>query len=263
MNRARRKIFSVRSFRRRSQADAQRRLSVAIVISLLFHAVALFAFGTHLLIRPTSPKGWGSVVLQAVLQDAATQPEAVAPAILTTQPAEAAKEVVPDAPRKVEPPGPIGTTQSGPAAGPSVAPGEIDPRHGVTGGVLVDAAKVGPRYAAALAELFPDRPARRPQLKSPPILGYPRAAIETRTQARIAAILTIDERGEIVEKSIVPYDPVFGPAVSEALEGAHFIPAETDGNPVRYWAILEFTFWIDGARAEVAAPRVEVTARKR
>ena len=226
---------------------------MAIVISLLFHAVVLFAFGTHLLFRPTSPKGWGSVVLQAVLQDAATQPEAFTPAILTTPPAETAKEVMPVEPPKVEPPGPVGSMQSAPAAGASIAPGAVDPRHGVTGGVILNPAKVGRHYAEALAQLFPDRPARRPQLKSPPVLDYPRAAIETRTQARIAAILTIDERGEIVEKTIVPYDPVFGPVVSEALEDTHFSPADTDGIPVRYWVILEFVFWIDDTRAEVAA----------
>jgi outer membrane biosynthesis protein TonB len=253
VNRARRKIFSVRSFRRRSQADAQRRLSVAIVISVLFHAAVLFAVGSHLLFRQTSPKGWGSVVLQAVLQNAATQPDAIAPAILVTQPAEGAKEVVPVEPPKIEPPGPIGAKQSAPTPSLSVAPGAIDPRHGVSGGMLLDPAKLGARYAAALRQHFPDPPSRRPQLKSPPVLAYPRAAIETRTQARITAILTIDERGEIIEKSIVPYDPVFGPAVSEALEDTNFLPAETDGTTVRYWAILEFEFWIDGARAEVGA----------
>jgi hypothetical protein len=41
--------------------------------------------------------------------------------------------------------------------------------------------------------------------------------------------------------------------VSEALEATRFSPAETDGSPVRYWTILEFVFWIEGARAEVAA----------
>ena len=51
----------------------------------------------------------GSVVLQAVLQDAATQPEAFTPAILTTPPAETAKEVMPVEPPKVEPPGPVTT----------------------------------------------------------------------------------------------------------------------------------------------------------
>ena len=192
-------------------------------------------------------------MLQAVLQDAATQPDAIAPATLITQPTEAAKEVMPVEPPKIEPPGPIGARQSAPVPSTSVAPGAVDPRHGVTGGMLLDAAKVGPRYAAALRQHFPDPPSRRPVLKSPPVLAYPRAAIETRTQARISAILTIDERGEIVEKSIVPFDPVFGPAVSEALEDTHFIPAETDGNPVRYWAILEFEFWIDGARTDVGA----------
>jgi hypothetical protein len=252
VNRPRRKIFSVESFRRRSQADAERRLSVAIAMSLLFHAV-LLAFGMQFLIRPSSPTGWGSVVLQAVLQEAATQPEATAPEVLITQPAEAAKEVVPAEPPRVQPPGPVGAAQSAPTAGASVAPGAVDPRHSVTGGVILDPAKVGARYATALAQLFPDRPARRPQLTTPPVLSYPRAAIESRAQARIAAILIIDERGEIVEKSIVPNDPVFGPVVSEALEATRFSPAETDGSPVRYWTILEFVFWIEGARAEVAA----------
>jgi hypothetical protein len=253
MNRAPRKIFSIRSFRRHSEAAAKRRLSVALVMSLLLHAVVLFAFGAHLLFRPTSPRGWGTVVLQAVLQDPAMQPEAVTPAIMMTQPAETAKEVMPVQPPRVEPPGPVGTAKDAPKVGGSATPGAVDPRHGVTGGIILDAAKVGSRYAAALAQAFPERPARRPQLMSPPVLSYPRAAIESRTQARIAAILTIDERGEIVEKLIVPNDPVFGPVVSEALEQVRFRAADTDGISVRYWTILEFEFWIDGARGEAAA----------
>jgi hypothetical protein len=252
MNRAPRKIFSIRSFRRRSEAAAKRRLLVALGVSFLLHAVVLFALGAHLMFRPTSPRGWGTVVLQAVLQEAASQPEAVTPAIMITKPAETAKEVVPVQPPKVELPGPVGTAKGAPTAGLSAAPGAVDPRHGVTGGVILDAAKVGQRYAAALAQAFPERPARRPQMMSPPVLSYPRAAIENRTPARIAAILTIDERGEIVEKLIVPNDPVFGPVVSKALEEVRFNPADTDGIPVRYWTILEFEFWIDGARGEVA-----------
>ena len=48
-------------------------------------------------------------------------------------------------------------------------------------------------------------------------------------------------------------ETTFGPVVSEALEDTHFSPADTDGIPVRYWVILEFVFWIDDTRAEVAA----------
>ena len=98
------------------------------------------------------------------------------------------------------------------------------------------------------------RAARAPKLNGSVITGYPIDAARAHQSARIAAVLTVDVSGNIVERDTVlsPDDPMFRTAVLSALANAQFTPAELDGKPMPYWAILEFVFDIDppgGARA--------------
>jgi outer membrane biosynthesis protein TonB len=79
------------------------------------------------------------------------------------------------------------------------------------------------------------------------ITSYPIEAARAHQSARIAAVLTVDASGNIVDRDTVlaPDDPTFRAAVLTALAGARFKPAELDGKPIVYWAILEFVFDID------------------
>jgi hypothetical protein len=48
---------------------------------------------------------------------------------------------------------------------------------------------------------------------------------------------------------------MFHASVLEAIAGAEFSPAELDGNPIPYWLILEFVFYIDPAQGAPTAAR--------
>jgi hypothetical protein len=89
------------------------------------------------------------------------------------------------------------------------------------------------------------------------ITGYPAEAAQSHTSARIAAVLTIDAAGKVVpgDTRLVPDDPMFHASVLEAIAGAEFSPAELDGNPIPYWLILEFVFYIDPAQGAPTAAR--------
>jgi hypothetical protein len=60
-----------------------------------------------------------------------------------------------------------------------------------------------------------------------------------------------------VERDTVlsPDDPTFRTAVLAALADTQFTPAELDGKPIVYWAILEFVFDIDPPGGRAAAQR--------
>jgi hypothetical protein len=47
----------------------------------------------------------------------------------------------------------------------------------------------------------------------------------------------------------MPEDPSFAAAITAALKGAKFTPAERAGKAVPYWTVLDFTFNIDGPTA--------------
>ncbi len=249
-----RSIVAIASFRRRSRRNAERRLSIAFAVSVAVHAVALFGMAAHgVVYQSSSPLGWGPGVLEAVLLQPATQPDVAPPEVITVQSHEESSEPIPATSATAEPSGSVSPMQAGPVLGPAAAPGVGDPPLSVTVGAIIEPATFGARYANALKAKFPEPVMRPPQLRSSLVLSYPRAAIETRTQARIAAFLTIDEQGEIVDDEFVPDEPLFGPVIRDALRQAHFVPADADNRPVRYWAILEFTFWIEGAREQVSA----------
>jgi hypothetical protein len=68
-------------------------------------------------------------------------------------------------------------------------------------------------------------------------------------------LLTLRADGSIAESQLVREDPLFGPAVLDALKNAQFSPAEIDGKPVPYWAIVEFVFLLGQTRAPPLAER--------
>ena len=150
-----------------------------------------------------------------------------------------------------------------PASAPSgtVSSQPLVVRHGppnLTGSVAVgplgNPERVSAATAARLAQRFPVRAARAPIPSGAVVTGYPLEAAQRHISARIAAILTIDASGRVVpdETRLVPDDPMFRGAVLAAIQGAAFLPAELDGDPIRYWLILEFVFEIDPAPGAVA-----------
>jgi hypothetical protein len=231
--------------------DSARRVFVALGASTLVHVVVLVLLGGLLHLWPrTSPQGLGNVlVLHALLQGPETPVQVETPPVMSIV-TETPKEPLLPPPTKALPVTPAPTGEYGSWTEPSdkVTPGAPDPPVMITSQIVRDASKLGASYAEALAKRYPNRVQREPLLRSPLVVLYPRPGIEARKSARIAAQLAINENGEIVEQRLIPDDPIFGPAVSAALDGVRFRPADTDGNAVPYYVIIEFEFLINPRR---------------
>ncbi len=228
----------------------ERRLSTAIGASLVIHALTLAVLRGGLpAIHPGPYGGAGGLsALQVLLVSAKEEPppEPVPAQISVAEPTEirAAPSVEPSAPRPSE-----GSRQ--PASG-SESTGKALPEFSIGVGTIDDPAKVGFDFVARLATRFPDRVSKAPTLVGTPVMTYPQAALESGAQRRVAAIVTVLPDGTIRDPQLVRDDPLFGPAVLEALKSVRFSPAEIDGNPVPYWAIVEFVFLIGHPRPAIS-----------
>jgi hypothetical protein len=233
-----------------------RRLSIAIGVSLLVHAVTIASLrGLLPTIYTYAQGGAGSfTALQAVLAGSRSEP----PPVEQTEPEPAID------PSLLLPPGanPIETAiqrpppQTGPMPGGGpVRSGANSPDVSVAVGLIDNPARLGPDYIARLAQRFPERVSKTPLLLGSPIVMYPAAGMAAGAEGRIAALLTLDADGRIVDSQLVPDDPMFGPVVQDALKNAQFAPAEIDGKPVPYWAIVEFVFLLGQPRAPTIAER--------
>ncbi|HEV8553032.1 MAG TPA: energy transducer TonB [Casimicrobiaceae bacterium] len=231
-----------------------RRLSIAIGVSLLVHAVTIASLrGLLPTVYSYAQGGAGSfTALQAVLAGPKSEP---APAEQTErEPAIDPGLLLPPGAQPVESPiqRPPPQTAPAPGGGP-VTTGPNSPDVSVAVGLIDDPARLGPDYVARLAQRFPERVSKTPLLLGSPIVMYPAAAMAAGAERRIAALLTLDADGRIVDSQLVPDDPMFGPVVQDALKNAQFTPAEIDMRTVPYWAILEFVFTLE--RPSAPAPR--------
>ena len=242
-----------------TRRTAERRLSIAIGVSLLVHAITIASLRGLLPTVYSYAQGGASsfTTLQAVLAGPKSEPSAE-----QTEPEPAID------PNLLLPPGanPIETaiqrpppqTAPTPGGGP-VRSGPSSPDVSVAVGLIDDPARLGPDYVARLAQRFPERVSKTPLLLGSPIVMYPAAAIAAGAERRIAALLTVDANGRIVDLQLVPDDPLFSPAVQDALKEAQFTPAEIDTRTVPYWAILEFVFTLE--RPSPPAPKRTPGAR--
>jgi len=224
---------------------ADRRLSVAIAISVLIHALTLAALRGMIPSVYTYTGGGAGVTaaLQAVLAGPTIelQPEEpLLPQVLINT-----KLLAPALINPVETT--FGRTQASTApipAGGSMNADRPAPDVTMSVGTIADPTQLGSNYAAQLAQRFPDRAAKVPVLLGAPVVVYPRAALEAGIEGRFAVVVTLDALGHIKEAQLVVDDALFGPAMLDSLKTMQFTPAEFDGNPVPYWAIVEFTFKI-------------------
>jgi hypothetical protein len=104
-----------------------------------------------------------------------------------------------------------------------------------------------------LAQRFPRTAAKPPQLRGPFTVPYPPRAARAHAEARIGTLLLLDSTGRVVDVTLFPDEPLFRPAILEALNGARFAPALSDGKPIPYWTILEFVFSLRPAPAKPRA----------
>jgi len=244
-----------------------RRLSIAIAASVVIHALTLAALrGLPATPYTFAEGGVGSFpALQAVLAGPAAQPEQEEPT--PPEPMINPQLVQPPVSKPVETlfgRKPVATTPI-PGGGP-MRPGPASPDVSVAVGTIPDPARLGSDYVARLAQRFPDPVQRVPMLLGAPVVVYPRPALEAGIEGRFAALVTVDPQGKVTDAKMVVDDPLFGPVMLDALKNAEFAPAQYDGNPVTYWAIVEFIFTIGrpasqpsvaqtGPRSRVPLPR--------
>jgi hypothetical protein len=221
-----------------------RRLSIALGASLVIHALTIAALrGLVPAIYTSSQAGAGSfAVLQAVLAGPKSEPAPAQPA--EPEIAVAPSLLLPPAGNPVQTPvhRPPSPTAPLPSGGNPGRAGPSTPEISIAVGMIDDPAKLGPDYALRLAQRFPDRAAKPPMLLGSPIVMYPPAALESGAERRVAVLLALRGDGSIAESQLVHEDPLFGPVVLESLKSTQFAPAEIDGKPVPYWAIVEFVF---------------------
>jgi outer membrane biosynthesis protein TonB len=107
---------------------------------------------------------------------------------------------------------------------------------------ITDPERLGHVQALRLAQRFPRTAARPPELRGPLMVPYPPRAARAHAEAHIGALILLDSTGRVVDVTLFPDEPLFRPAILEALNGAHFTPAIIDAKPTPYWIILEFVF---------------------
>lgn len=255
-----------------ARGDAsERRLSIAIAISVIFHALVLTAFRGLLPTAYTLTLPQGGIgsfqALQAVLAGPPTEPKPEEPVPLL-------EPVIAINPKLVLPPAQIpvqslfGRTQPATAlpSGGAATPGAPRNDISVAVGTLSDPALLGPSYVAELAQRFPNPAQKLPLLLGAPVVDYPRAAIERGLQGRFAAVVALDALGRVTEAKLVAEDALFGPAMLDALKHMEFSPAQDGGAGIPYWAIVEFVFTIGrpGSSPSIAqAPSPDRGARGR
>jgi TonB family protein len=228
-----------------ARRGSDRRLSIAIAVSVVIHALTLAALrGLPATPYTFAEGGVGSLpALQAVLAGPAAQPEPEEPTPL--EPMINPNLVQPPVAKPVETlfgRKPAATTPI-PGGGPT-RPGPASPDFSVAVGTIADPARLGPDYVAQLAQRFPKPVQKVPMLLGAPVVVYPRPAIEAGIEGRFAALVTVDPQGRVTDAKMVVEDPLFGPVMLAALKDAEFAPAQFDGDAVAYWAIVEFIFTI-------------------
>ena len=247
--------------RRALHRAEERRFSVALGTSLAIHVLLIAVLRVAAPMLYASPHaGAGSASgLQAVVLGPQSPP---VPAALVEPDVAIAELVQPPQMHPLLPPLQPVAAPTGPAVGGSAARlGPNTPELSIAVGTLDDPSRLGPVLAGQIARRFPEPVAKLPMLLGSPIVAYPQAALAAGVERRVTALVTLRADGSIEDKQIVGNDPLFGPAVLDALKDVRFAPAEIDGNPVPYWTIVEVVFSI-GRPATQVAPATRGPARR-
>jgi len=246
-----------------SRRADERRLSAAVAASLVIHALALAALRGWVPAIDALPARASFATLQAVIAAPAAPPTSERPLIDEIAIPEL---VVEPAVRPLEPPAPPLPVRS-PEPLASLSPvasepsGSGTPRQvSITVGTIDDPARLGPEFTALLAARFPKPAEKAPKLAGTPPIAYPAAALEVGAERRVVAVLTLRADGSIERSELTREDPMFGPAVLDALTQTRFAPAEVAGKGVPYWAIVEFVFLL--SRPPPAPSSLHVGARR-
>lgn len=222
---------------------AERRFTVAVGASLVIHALVVASLRG--LLPPLPAQDLGAYNNFATLQAILAGPRIV------VEPVELSLLERPAPPALLLPPLelPLETTNRrshlpalAPPPGPLSRPGTDHPPISISIKLIDDPSQLGAEYALLLAQKYSRRASKAPALLGSLAVVYPRAALDAGAEGSVAALITLDAQGRVVDAKLLPEDGLFAPAVAEAIKSAEFTPAETDGKPVPYWAIVQFYF---------------------
>ncbi|MFI4904710.1 MAG: energy transducer TonB, partial [Burkholderiales bacterium] len=233
-------------------ATTERPLGVSVLASTLLHAlviVALASIAPKISLLPAW-RGVSAPIQVELRQPVVPVPEPAPEPVTAIAVPELSPAPAPVPPQEApaQPPVQISAAASSlPAQQLSLRAGPASPTGSITVGLLHDPAKLSTATAARLEQRFPVVAARTPKLGGAVIARYPPDAARARRSAHVAAVLTLDASGKIVDKDtiLVPDDPMFHDAVLAAVASAKFTPAELEGKQIPYWVILNFFFDID------------------
>jgi hypothetical protein len=241
----------------RMARDTGQRLTLSLALSLITHliVIALFAGLLKPMLTPVTGRVGQAVPIEVALVGvrpiAFTAPPEV-PAMATELPvapeqtgsAPSLHPVPLPAPPRPEVPVavPFGVSVQADANAEAVSADAPPPPGSTSVGAITDGERLGLAQALRLAQRFPRAAYKQPQFREPLIVPYPPRAARAHAEARIAALLLLDATGRVVDTTLFPDEPMFGPTILAALNGVRFMPAEVDSSPMAYWVILEFIF---------------------
>jgi outer membrane biosynthesis protein TonB len=241
-----------------TQPDTRQRLVLSLAMSVVTHVlvIAMFAGLLKPMLMPVPGRVGQALPIEVALVGvrpiAFTAPPE-APTLATEVPiAPQAVGVAPSS-RPVPPPSatqasapvttqPFGVSVQSDLNTEAVSADAAPPPGDTSVGPITDSERLGRAQAMRLAQRFPRTAGKRPQLRAPLIVPYPPRAARAHTEARIAVLLLLDATGRVIDTTLFPDEPLFGPTILEALNGARFEPAEVEAKPIPYWVILEFAF---------------------
>jgi hypothetical protein len=252
----------------RMQRDTGQRLTLSLALSVVAHVVVIAIVAG--LLKPTLTPVLGRVGQALPIEVAlvgirpiafAAPPEAPPMASdlsIAPQPMGSARSLrpaPPPSPKQAEvsvPAPPFGVSVQSDASAETVSADAPLPSGIASFGAITASERLGHAQALRLAQRFPRSADKPPRLSGPLIVPYPPRAAGAHAEARIAALLLLDSTGRIVDTTLFPDEPLFGPTILAALKDARFSPAETDAKPMPYWVIVEFVFRL---RPTAANPR--------
>jgi len=254
----------------RTPRNTGQRLTLSFALSIVAHVVVIAMFAGLLepmltpvprLVGQAVPIEVALVVVRPIAFAAPPESPATATELPSAPqpmgPAPSVQPMLPPSPSRPEvsvSKHPFGVSVQSDANAEAVG-ADVQPPPGDTSvGAIADSERLGHAQAMRLAQRFPRTAAKPPRLLDPLIVPYPPRAARAHADAHIGVLLLLDATGQVVDTTLFPDEPLFGPTILSSLKGARFSPAEVDAKAIPYWIILEFNFRTRPAAAKPRPP---------
>jgi hypothetical protein len=130
---------------------------------------------------------------------------------------------------------------------PPLRPQEVEATAGRVAILPDDGTPVDPSVEAAIAAAHPGLKRAVAQFDVEPVAQYPKRALDSRRQLLLRIPVVVREDGSLHVAEGTFDDPVFGPAIADALATGRVRVAAGDATPLPMWTVLTFHFEHYGA----------------